>query len=273
VIGDLRFAISDLWGRTTYRFACGRQNAQDAVTSRNAVVAMLITFADRPSDSPFIERVWRSHSDRAGVFHSLAACYWGMVVTRLEGRITLTVRGPETRATMADCPAEGEWCGATFKTGTFMSLLRSGALRDRQDVTLPNATRRSFLLNGSAWDFPNYENMETFVDRLARRGLIMSDRTVEGALRGELQDVSTRTEQRRVLEVTGLTRGTIYQIERARRATLLLRQGRPILDVVHETGFYDQAHMTRSLQRFIGQSPTQIARGREQLSLLYKKGP
>ena len=26
---------------------------------------MLITFADRPSDSPFIERVWRSHSDQA----------------------------------------------------------------------------------------------------------------------------------------------------------------------------------------------------------------
>ena len=63
---------------------------------------MLITFADRPSDSPFVERVWRSHSDRAGVFHSMAACHWVMVVTRLEGKTFLTVRGPETMATMAD---------------------------------------------------------------------------------------------------------------------------------------------------------------------------
>jgi len=233
----------------------------------------LITFADRLSDSPFIERVWRSHSDRAGVFHSIATCHWVMVVTRLEGKISLTVRGPETKATLADCPAQGEWFGVLFKLGTFMPLMRSSDLRDRNDVTLPNATRRSFWLNGSAWDFPNFENMDTFVNQLVQRGLIMSDRTVEGAIRGELQNVSTRTEQRRLLQVTGLTRGAIHQIERARRATQLLKQGTPILDVVHEAGYYDQAHLTRSLQRFIGQSPARIAHGKEQLSFLYNKEP
>jgi hypothetical protein len=232
---------------------------------------MLITFRDRASDSPFVERVWRSHSDRAGVFHSVATCHWDMVVTRLEGRTTLTLHGPETKATMADCAAQGEWFGVRFKVGTFMPLMRSVDLRDRNDVTLPNATGRSFWLNGSAWDFPNFENAETFVKRLAQRGLIMNDRTVEGAIRGELQNVTTRTEQRRVLQITGLTRGTICQIERARRATILLKRGTPILDVVHEAGYYDQAHLTRSLQRFIGQSPARIARGQEQLSLLYNK--
>lgn len=234
---------------------------------------MLITFADRPSDSPFIERVWRSHSDRAGVFHSIAACHWVMVVTRLDGKVFLTVRGPETKATMADLPAEGEWFGVLFKLGTFMPLMRSGDLRDRNDVTLPNATNRSFWLNGSAWEFPSFENMEIFVNRLVRCGLVNMDRTVEGVLRGELQGVSTRTEQRRVLKVTGLTRGAICQIERARRAARLLRQGTPILDVVCEAGYYDQAHLTRSLQRFIGLSPARVAQGREQLSFLYNKEP
>ena len=194
-----------------------------------------------------------------------------MVVTRLEGRTTLTVHGPETRARMADCPAQGEWFGVRFKVGTFMPLMRSSDLRDRNDVTLPNATCRSFWLNGSAWDFPNFENAETFVERLVQRGLIMNDRTVDGAIRGRLQNVTTRTEQRRVLQITGMTRGTVCQIERARRATLLLKQGRSILDVVHETGYYDQAHLTRSLQRFIGQTPARIAHGRDQLSLLYNK--
>jgi len=234
---------------------------------------MLITFADRPSDSPFVERVWRSQSDRAGVFHSIAACHWVMVVTRLDGKISLTVRGPETKATLADLPAQGEWFGVLFKLGTFMPLMRSSDLRDRNDVTLPNATKHSFWLNGSAWEFPSFENMETFVNRLVRSGLVMADRTVEGAIRGELQDVTMRTEQRRVLQVTGLTRGAIHQIERARRATILLQQGSPILDVVYKAGYYDQAHLTRSLQRFIGQSPARIAQGKGQLSFLYNKDP
>jgi len=234
---------------------------------------MLITFNDRPSDSSFIERVWRSHSDKAGTFHSIAVSQWGMVVMRLEGKISLIVRGPETKATMADCPPEGEWFGVLFKLGTFMPLMRSSDLRDRNDVTLPNASSRSFWLNGSAWDFPDFENMETFVNQLVRRGLILNDRTVEGAVRGELQAVTTRTEQRRLRQITGLTRGTIHQIERARRATILLRQRKPILDVVQEAGYYDQAHLTRSLQRFIGLSPAQIANGKEQLSFLYNKEP
>jgi hypothetical protein len=234
-------------------------------------VRMLITFNDRPSDSPFIERVWRSHSDRAGVFQSLASCHWGMVVTRLAGRLSLTVRGPETRATLADCPAEGEWFGVLFKLGTFMPRMRSGDLRDRNDVTLPNATQRAFWLAGKAWDFPSFENMETFVERLVRHGLVRNDRTVEHALRGEPLAVTLRTEQRRVRQITGLTRGMIHQIERARQAILLLQQGKPILDVVHAAGYYDQAHLTRSLQHFAGQSPSRIAGGGGQLSLLYNR--
>jgi len=50
-----------------------------------------------------------------------------------------------------------------------------------------------------------------------------------------------------------------------------LQRGRPILDVVGEAGYYDQAHLTRSLQRFVGLTPARIARGEEQLSLLYNK--
>jgi hypothetical protein len=79
--------------------------------------------------------------------------------------------------------------------------MRSSDLRDRNNVTLPNATRRSFWLNGSAWDFPDFENAEVFVNRIARAGLIMADRTVEDAILGKPQGVSTRTEQRRVLQI------------------------------------------------------------------------
>ena len=85
--------------------------------------SMFLIFEDRPSDSPCVERVWRCHSERAGTFHSMSASQWEMVVTRHKGKTFLTVRGPETKATTADCPAEGEWIGIRFKLGTFMPLL------------------------------------------------------------------------------------------------------------------------------------------------------
>src|SRR5262249_31649001 len=124
---------------------------------------VFLVFEDRPSDSPFVERVWRSHSERAGTFHSVAACHWEMVVTRYQGKTCLTVRGPETKATTVDCPAEGDWVGIRFKLGTFMPLLPARDLSDRRDVTLPEVTSRSFWLNGSAWEYPDFENAETFV--------------------------------------------------------------------------------------------------------------
>jgi methylphosphotriester-DNA--protein-cysteine methyltransferase len=69
-----------------------------------------------------------------------------------------------------------------------------------------------------------------------------------------------------------LTHSTIRQIERARHAAVLLRQGLSILDVVYEAGYFDQPHLTRSLKYFIGQTPTQIMEkgGPEQLSFSYK---
>jgi RNA-binding protein YhbY len=231
---------------------------------------MFLIFEDRPSDSPFVERIWRCHSERAGTFVSMAACHWEMVVTRHRGKAFLTVRGPETKATTADCPAEGEWVAIRFKLGTFMPLLPARNLSDRNDVTLPGATSRSFWLNGSAWEYPDFENAETFVRRLVHEGLIVVDAAAEAALRGHRQDLSVRSAQRHVLQATGLTHSMIRQIDRARHATNLLKQGVRILDTVHEAGYYDQAHLTRSLKYLIGQTPAQIIRAEKQLSFLYK---
>jgi hypothetical protein len=233
-------------------------------------MADLITFEDRASDAPVVERVWRSRSDRPGPFSSMASCHWVMVVTRLAGKTFLTVRGPETRATTADCPGDGEWVGIHFKLGTSMAILPPGSLRDRNDVTLPSASRHAFVLDGSAWEYPTWKNAETFVHRLVRAGLVTNDPHVPDVLRGEGGARSRRTDERRVLRATGMTHGTIRQIQRARRATMMLRAGRSIADVVYDAGYYDQAHLTRSLRRFVGHTPAAIAAGREQLSLLYK---
>ena len=232
-----------------------------------------LVFEERPSDSVFVERVWRCHSERAGTFLSIAQNNFEMAVTRHQGRTFLTLRGPETKATIADCPAEGEWLGIRFALGTFMPQHMPEDLSDRRDVTIPGATSHSFWLNGSAWDYPDFENAETFVKRLVAKGLISSEPAVDGVLQGHHPALSLRSVQRRFLRATGLSRARVRQVERARHATNLLRHGAPILDAVFDAGYFDQPHLTRSLKYRIGLTPAEIATGQEQLSFLYKTAP
>jgi AraC-like DNA-binding protein len=235
---------------------------------------MLFTFEERSSDSPFVERIWRAHSERAGSFISVAASHWEMVVTRQNGKTMLTVRGPETKATPLHCSADGEWLGIRFKLGSVMPHLPASNLVDGA-VNLPDAGSRCFWLHSSAWQFPDYENADTFVDRLVRDDLLVREPVVQAALQGQLKDLSLRTAQRHFLRTTGLSHRAVRQIERARYATTLLQQGLSIPDVVCEAGYFDQPHLTRSLKYFIGQTPAQILdRSRsQQLSFLYKTAP
>ena len=224
---------------------------------------MTMIFTDRPADSSFVETIWHARSEGAGAFISLAACTWELVVTNYRGNTTVTVRGPETRATPLQYQWTGaEWLGIRFKLGAFMPLLPPGHLRDRRDAQLPEATAGSFWLHGSSWEVPTFENAEALVDRLVWAGVLVRDPVVEAALRGHPPMLSPRALQQHFARATGLTHKTIRQIERARHAQALLEHGVSILDTVGEAGYFDQAHLTNSLKRFLGQTPAQIARGR-----------
>ncbi len=224
------------------------------------------------SDSPYIETIWHSHSETAGPFISMAEARSGFVITRFRGKATLTLRGPETRATLAANHAGAEFVGVRFRPGVFMPAFLPEALIDRQDVALPNAGARSFWLQGSAWEIPAVENMDVFVDRLARAGLLIHDPVVLEVLQGHPVHLSPRTVQRRFLQAAGLTQASMLQVERARRAVDLLKQGVSILDTVAGAGYFDQPHLTRALKYYIGLTPAQVNRGDrpESLSFLYK---
>lgn len=236
---------------------------------------MLLFDEDRPSDSPFIERVWRCHSNDPVPFLSIAASRYELVVGQLAGKVTLTIRGPETRATyVGACPADGEWFGILLQPGVFLPYLPAAMLVDAE-VQAPTVANTSFWLAGSCWSVPEYDNAETCIAWLARGGLLAYEPIVEAALQGQSTDLDLRTIQRRFLRATGLTQSAFRQIERARYATQLLQQGVSILDTVVAAGYFDQAHLTRALGRFIGQTPGQIReRSRPaQMSFLYKTTP
>ena len=233
---------------------------------------MIFRFEERLSDSPFVARIWRAQSEHTGDFLSVAAGQWEMVVSKYQGKRTITVRGPETKATTMHVNlVGGEFFGIIFKYGAFMPHYPVSTLVDA-DLDLPDASGKSFWLNGSAWQFPNYENADVFVERLFREDLLVCDPMIQPMLQGEPPELSPRSIQRRFVYATGLTQGSIQKIERARHATLLLQQGVSILNTVEVAGYSDQAHLTRALKYLIGKTPSRIINKSEpeQMSLLFK---
>jgi hypothetical protein len=231
---------------------------------------MLLRFEDRASDSPFIERVWRAHSARGGLFHSIAEANLELVVSRLAGRTQVLFRGPVTQPSTVACPPDGQWFAIRFRLGTYLPRWPTVGLLDGANLELPATNGGRFWMGGEAWETPTFETAETFVAHLARRGVIARDPAVGAALQGDAQALTRRSVQRHFLHATGMTHVRFKQIERARYATDLLRSGAPILDVVHDAGYFDQAHLNRSLTRLIGQTPLKLLRGEAQLSFLYK---
>jgi len=223
---------------------------------------MTFVFDERSPDSPYVDTIWHTQSDGSGTFTSftsVAVSHWEMVVTKQYGVITFTARGPDTKATPAPVPAEAEFLGIKFKLGSYMPHLPVTNLVDNP-VNLPDASSKSFYLHGSVWQFTDFENADTFVERLVREGLLVRDPLVESVLKGQPQPMTIRSVRRRFLRATGLTHGTVFQIERARQALALLERGVSILDTVDQAGYADQPHLTRSLKLYMGQTPAQILR-------------
>ena len=76
---------------------------------------MELVFDERLANSSFVEMIWHTRSERAGTFTSVAVSNWEMVITTFNGKTMITARGPETKASEADFPADAEFFGITFK--------------------------------------------------------------------------------------------------------------------------------------------------------------
>ncbi len=214
-------------------------------------------FQERENPTPFVNIIWATQSDQEGLFNSVAVPYWEMNFTQSHGQTKITLRGPETKVTQAYCPPNAKFLGIQFTIGTFLDPFPVDTLCDTV-IDLPLSSSKCFWLAGEDWEVPNYNNVDVFLNRLYQRGLITHNPIVHTVLNQQPHDVSLRTVQRQFRQATGLTQGQYHQIQRAVHAQNLLEQGQSILDVTYQAGYADHAHLTRSLKRFIGQTPTQI---------------
>ena len=218
---------------------------------------MSIISEERRSDSPYVESVTRGWTVSDGSAIRAAEINWHMVFVKHSGGLHPLVVGPLTRSGMASWGEGAEILWIKFKLGVFMSRLPTRDLLDGEKA-LPDASGRRFWMNGAAREFPDYENVETFIARLVRKDDLVRDPVVSAALQDQLPEMSPRTVRHRFLRATGQTQNHIRQFERAQRAATLLRQGVPILDTIFEAGYFDQPHLTRSLKQFIGYTPAQL---------------
>ena len=212
-----------------------------------------------PHRSALVENSWQARSAPAAHFVSVATAHWEVVVTRRRGAASMTVRGPETRATVVPIPPDAGFFGIEFSVGTFMPGLPPGRLVDRA-VTLPAATGDSVWLADTEWEVPGPAGVDAFVEGLEAAGLLVHDPLPAEALHGDVAGVSTRSLERRVARATGLSRGAAARIRRAELAVQLLSAGVPVTEVASLAGYADQPHLTRALRRLVGQTPGHIAR-------------
>ncbi|HEV2502600.1 MAG TPA: helix-turn-helix domain-containing protein [Mesorhizobium sp.] len=190
---------------------------------------------------------------------SVALPHWQIVVVKpSNGRPMTVVRGPETTTSVTGIPQDAEFLGIEFKLGAFMPAVALDALVNvGRELDVVSASRVVFA--GRSWEIPNFDNAFDFVEHLVRDGALVRDPVVQQTLQRQPVAITERSVQRRFLRATGLTYGTVRQIERAERTVDLLSAGVSILDAVDIAGYSDQAHMTRSLQRFVGRTPGQLA--------------
>jgi AraC-like DNA-binding protein len=213
----------------------------------------------RASDSPYVETVMHGRTANGGTTIRPAESHWHMVLVQHLGETRMLAVGPWSTTGVLPYVEGVELLWIKLRLGAFMPHLPTARLLN-SETPLPGAASKSFWLNGSAWRFPDYENADTFVSRLVREEVLAWDPVVNAVLQHQGPKMSPRTVRHRFLRATGLSQNQIHQVARARRAEVLLRQGRSILDTVDEAGYSDQPHLTRSLKHWIGYTPAQLVR-------------
>ena len=218
--------------------------------------AMTFEYEDKPSSSRFVDIIWRTHDTSDGTYLAAADACWDLIFIRSGDTTRVLLSGPSSVITPVPYRAGNRNVGIRFVRGSFLTHVPASVMVDTT-ITLPMADDGSFAMAGRTWQVPTYETVDEFIASLEREELLSDDPLVLAVLAGTRPATSTRSVQRRFSTVTGLTANRIRQIVRARTAAEMLQRGAPILDVTHELGYADQAHLTRDLKRLTGFTPGQ----------------
>jgi hypothetical protein len=176
---------------------------------------MTIIFERRESDSTYIDSITQGFTTDDGFALRPAESNCHLIISKAQGKVQSIFTGPLPSAGIVTYAGGSELLWIRFALGTFMPHMPTRKFLDRETV-LPEASSRSFWLKGSAWEFPNFENVETFIDKLIKEELLVRDPVVSAALDDHQPDIPARTLRHRFLQSTGLTQSYLRQQKRAK---------------------------------------------------------
>ena len=211
----------------------------------------------RRSSVPAIRLLWRAYVDEPAWYVDDASEHWGIsFIQRPDGTRAAELAGPRLTARPIEAVRGDAYWGVELAAHVVLPGVDKGLIQG--DVLQLDVTDGGVLLGGREHRWPSWPELESFVEVLLAAGILVDDDEVRRALGGDDTGLSRRSWQRRFRAVTGLSRKQIAQLERARRAYLLLQQGVRPADVALAAGYADQAHLTRSLRLIRGETPAQI---------------
>lgn len=226
---------------------------------------MSFNYEEKQSISKLVDVFWRTEDLTDGTYLAAADGSWDMIFTTTkEGELTVRLSGPSTTTTPVHYKKGNRNFGMRLKQGAFFTHIPTSAAVDTTE-TLPMLSSEAFLLGGHVLAVPLYDTLDDFIAHLEKLQLLSEDQIVRAVLEGAKYGASQRSVQRRFGQVIGMTPVYITQIERAWRAVELLQSGTPIVEVVHELGYSDQAHLNRNMKRITGFTPRQNAKRDEPL--------
>ena len=226
-------------------------------------------YREWPSTSGLIRACWRVLADRDGTWTTGGAEYWGLVFSENpDGAVNAQVIGPSVRPRPMTVRAGDLSWGVDFEPhvvgrGVVKSDIIDGDLDLLTEIV---GERWWFTLGGVRLPVPRHDELDAAVERMADAGALELDPTVRTVLDGTEVDLSDRTVRRQFAQTTGLRRGQVEQIRRARRAFALLQQGMSPAEAAAAAGYADQAHMTRQLRILTGSTPGALP-GRDGFSM------
>ncbi len=211
----------------------------------------------RKSDSPYVENVWEGTAQRSGMHLTAADAAIDLVCLKRNGVTRLLLSGPTSKVYAEPFDAGDESLTIRLRTGIYLPLANARKLIDAETF-LPSAGSGRFWLHGYSFAFPGFDNVETFIEHLARMGLLSQNVPLDNALQNRISPVTIRTMQRHSLATTGLTMNRIRQIKRAETARSLLSDDDSLIRIAYDVGYSNPAHMTNAFKYFFGQTPSAL---------------
>jgi hypothetical protein len=209
----------------------------------------------RLSESPYIESIWEGSAFDDGAHFTAADGTIDLVLLKSQDAMRLLLSGPTSKVRQTSFKAGDEVLAIKLRPGVHFPSVPEKYLVDL-DQFLPAAGRGHFWLHSLPFIFPDFNNVETFIDQLAKIHLIERDIVVENTLANKPPFSSKRTVQRHFIQSTGLTMNHIHQIKRAEKARHMISSTSSLAAVAYEVGYSNPGHMTNAFKYFFGQTPS-----------------